>query len=111
VEHDPEEIFKNVCECIKALCDRNGLTADKIKAIGITNQRETTIAFDRKTGKSFNNAIVWLDQRTSGIVEEMKKKNGGNVDCYREICGLPINTYFSVQKMKWLLNNVTGLKD
>jgi glycerol kinase len=63
--------------------------------VGITNQRETTVAFDRVTGKPFHNAIVWLDQRTAGIVESMKQKNNGNLDAYREDCGLPINTYFS----------------
>jgi glycerol kinase len=66
-----------------------------IKGLGITNQRETTIAFDKKTGKHFYNAIVWNDARTVSIVDEMKKKNNGDVDAYRNICGLPINTYFS----------------
>ena len=79
------------------------MSAKNVKALGITNQRETTVAFDRVSGKCFHNAIVWLDQRTSGIVEIMKNKNGGNSYAYREDCGLPINTYFSAQKMKWLL--------
>lgn len=56
-----------------------------------------------------HNAIVWSDKRTAEVVEEMKKKNGGNSDCYRETCGLPINTYFSAQKMKWLIQHVDGL--
>jgi len=77
------------------VCQRNNLTVDNVKAIGITNQRETTVAFDKKTGKHLHNAIVWLDQRTTGVVEEMKAKNGDNADVYREECGLPINTYFS----------------
>lgn len=81
----------------------------EVKAVGITNQRETTVAFDKVTGKPLHNAIVWLDQRTAGIVEKMKEKNGGNLDAYREDCGLPINTYFSAQKMKWLLENVKDL--
>ena len=87
--------------------ERNNLD---VRAVGITNQRETTVAFDKKTGKPLHNAIVWLDQRTSGIVDEMKQKNGGNADAYRETCGLPINTYFSAQKMKWLLQNVEGIE-
>ena len=85
------------------VCERNGLTSKEVKAIGITNQRETTVAFDKNTGQVYHNAIVWLDQRTTGVVDEMKKKNGGDADAYRETCGLPINTYFSAQKMKWLL--------
>ena len=64
---------------------------------------------DRTTGKSLHNGIVWLDQRTAGIVEKMKKKNGGDLDAYRLDCGLPINTYFSAQKMRWLMENVNGL--
>ena len=95
VDHVPEEIYENVKKCLIDVCKRNDLTSQNIKAVGITNQRETTVAFDRKTGKSLANAIVWLDQRTSSIVDEMKNKNDGNADAYREDCGLPINTYFS----------------
>jgi glycerol kinase len=109
VEHDPEEIFNNVVECLNEVCQRRGLSASNVKAIGITNQRETTVAFDRETGQPLHNAIVWLDQRTAGVVAEMKAKNKGDADAYREVCGLPINTYFSAQKMKWLLQNVDGL--
>ena len=111
VEHDPEEIYQNVLQCLVEVCQRNKLTAEIVKGIGITNQRETTVAFDRKTGKHLHNAIVWLDQRTTGVVEEMKAKNDGNADAYRLDCGLPINTYFSAQKMKWLVDSVPGLKD
>ena len=69
VEHDVEEIYQNVAACLNEVCQRNGLTSKNVKGIGITNQRETTVAFDKVTGKSFHNAIVWLDQRTAGIVE------------------------------------------
>ena len=89
--------------CLNEVCQRNDLSSENVKAIGITNQRETTLAFDKKTGEHLHNAIVWLDQRTAGVVDEMKAKNNGNVDVYREDCGLPINTYFSAQKMKWIL--------
>lgn len=77
------------------VCSRNNLTNKNVKGIGITNQRETTIAFDRTTGIHYHNAIVWCDVRTSEIVAQMKKKNNDNADAYRPICGLPINTYFS----------------
>lgn len=76
-----------------------------MKAIGITNQRETTVAFSRSRGTPYHNALVWLDQRTVPQVQEMKDKNNGNVDVYRHECGLPINTYFSGLKMKWLMQN------
>jgi glycerol kinase len=109
VDHVPEDIYTNVKQCLIDVCKKNNLTSENVKAIGITNQRETTVAFDKKTGKSLANAIVWLDQRTTNVVEKMKKKNNGNADAYRLDCGLPINTYFSAQKMKWLLENVDGL--
>ena len=71
------------------------MSAENISSIGITNQRETTVAFDAKTGEALTNAIVWHDKRTSDIVKKMVKRKGGNVDAFRDICGLPINTYFS----------------
>ena len=79
-----------------------------MKAIGITNQRETTVAFDKTTGKPLNNALVWCDQRTTGVVKEIITKVGG-VDVFRPVCGLPINTYFSAVKMRWLLENVDAV--
>ena len=111
VEHDPTEIFNKVIECLKEVCDRNGLSKANVKALGITNQRETTTAFDKKTGVPYYNSIVWMDQRTTGVVKKMVEKNNGNVDAYRQDCGLPINTYFSAQKMRWLLENVDELKN
>jgi len=81
-----------------------------VKAIGITNQRETVVPFDRETGKALHNAIVWNDKRTSGIVKQFEEKNSRNADAYREICGLPINTYFSAVKMRWLLDNVESIR-
>eukprot|EP00347_Sterkiella_histriomuscorum_P018516 403345212 len=108
-EHDPEAIYSNVVICLEEIAKRNNLNASNIAAIGITNQRETIVAFDRETGKALNNAIVWNDKRTSGVVKELVERNGGNVDVYRETCGLPINTYFSAVKMRWLLENVPAI--
>ena len=68
------------------------------------------MAFDRKTGKPLYNAIVWCDQRTSGVVKEIKEKVNEDVDAFRPICGLPINTYFSALKIRWLLQNVEVVK-
>jgi len=82
-----------------------------VKAIGITNQRETVVAFDKHSGKALYNAIVWNDKRTSDIVNNYKEKLTGNLDAYREICGLPLNTYFSAVKMRWLLENVNEIKE
>ena len=106
MEHDPEEIWQSVVYCLDQVCERNKLTKDNVRSIGITNQRETTVAFSRTTGKPYHNALVWLDQRTAHIVAAFKHKNNGNADAYRNVCGLPINTYFSAVKMRWLLDNV-----
>jgi len=89
---------------------RNKLTIEDIKSLAITNQRETTVAIDRKTGKALHNAIVWLDKRTSGIVKHFEDKHSGDLNIYREICGLPINTYFSAVKMRWLLDHCPEIK-
>lgn len=105
-EHDPEEIYTAVKECIEVLCERNKLSPANVKALGITNQRETVVAIDRTTGKALHNAIVWLDKRTSVIVKQFEEKHKGDVNIYRPVCGLPINTYFSGVKMKWLLEHV-----
>ena len=109
-EHDPEEIYANVKECIEVICKRNNLTAENVKSLAITNQRETVVAIDRKSGKALHNAIVWLDKRTSIIVKHFEEKNGGNLNIYREICGLPVNTYFSAVKMRWLIDHCAEVK-
>jgi glycerol kinase len=93
------------------LCQRRGLDSSKVKAIGITNQRETIVAFDRQTGQPLHNAIVWLDKRTSSIVKEYETKHNGDTNVYREVCGLPINTYFSAVKMRWLKEHSQKVKD
>jgi len=79
--------------------------------VGITNQRETCLIWDKKTGEHIHNAIVWHDTRTSKIVDAMIKENGGNKDHYREKTGLPMTTYFSAFKFKWLMDNVPQIKE
>ena len=81
-----------------------------IVAIGITNQRETTIAWDKHTGKPLYNAIVWQDARTSAMCEEWAKKAGSR-DAFRDVCGLPISSYFSATKMKWYIDNVPEIRE
>ncbi len=104
VEHDPEEIWRSV-ECVvkQALASKRIKPAD-IAAIGITNQRETTVLWDRKTGKPVYNAIVWQCRRTAGICEKLKKQ--GNAGLFRRKTGLVIDAYFSATKIKWILDNV-----
>ncbi len=109
VEHDPEEIWMKTCAVIKRTLETTGIKPDEINSIGITNQRETTIVWDRKTGKPFYNALVWQDTRTARLVEEYSRRIGK--DGLRKKTGLPIATYFSAPKLAWLLDNVDGLKN
>ncbi|KAK2155437.1 hypothetical protein LSH36_240g00014 [Paralvinella palmiformis] len=114
VEQDPVEILHSVTECIdetmKKLSALN-LKPEMVKAIGITNQRETTIVWDKVTGKPLHNAIIWLDARTSETVEKLVKKTPNrDKDSLRDKCGLPLSTYFSAVKMRWLLDNVDEVR-
>lgn len=109
VEHDPEEIRENTLEVIAVARIKVSAAVSDIAAIGITNQRETTVVWNKKTGKPYYNAIVWQDTRTEDDVTALEK-NGGP-DQFREITGLPVATYFSGLKLKWLLENVKGLRE
>jgi glycerol kinase len=104
VEHDPVEIWLRTEEVIREAVTRAGVTRGDIAAVGITNQRETTLAWDRETGRPFHNAIVWQDTRTTDICRELRDRFGE--DHFRATCGLPIADYFSLPKLLWLLRNV-----
>ncbi|XP_076800358.1 glycerol kinase-like isoform X2 [Clavelina lepadiformis] len=115
VEEDPMEILRTVYECIDATT--SNLTQMKIstkciKAIGITNQRETTVIWDKHTGKPLHNAIVWCDNRTQSTVEQLVAKTPNKSQDYlKKYCGLPISTYFSAVKIRWLLDNVPEVRE
>jgi glycerol kinase len=108
VEHDPNEIWSGQVAVAVEVTVKAGLSGANIKAIGITNQRETTIVWNRKTGEPVYNAIVWQDRRTAGICEELKQN--GHSDTIREKTGLVIDAYFSGSKIKWILDNVDGAR-
>lgn len=108
VEHDPEEIWRNTLEVVALARIKAKLATADIAAIGITNQRETTVVWNRRTGKPYHNAIVWQDMRTADLVTEYAKEGGQ--DRFRPQTGLPLATYFSGLKLKWLLDNVPGLR-
>ncbi|MCU1470626.1 MAG: glycerol kinase [Glaciihabitans sp.] len=107
VEHDPVEIWNNTREVIGTALSRANVTRHDVAAIGITNQRETTIVWDRATGKPVYNAIVWQDTRTQSIVDRLAE---GNTDRYKDRVGLPLATYFSGTKIAWILENVAGAR-
>ena len=107
VEHDPEEIWESVESCINEVLKR--LNKDEIKSLGITNQRETTIAWSKSSGKSLHNAIVWQDTRTQEICDELV--NNSNLRDAVKSTGLPISTYFSLSKIIWMIRNVEAVQD
>jgi glycerol kinase len=108
VEHDPLEIWRNAAVVIWEALRKAGATARDIAAVGITNQRETTLAWDKFSGQPLYNAIVWQDTRTDKIIHQLAEEGG--IDRFREKVGLPLATYFSGPKIKWMLENVDGLR-
>ena len=109
VEHNPEQIWNNVREAVGLALTRANVTHNDIAAVGITNQRETAVVWDKTTGKPVYNAIVWQDTRTQKIVDELGGSDGP--DKYKAIVGLPLATYFSGPKVKWILDNVEGARE
>ena len=108
VEHDPLEIVRNTNEMIGAALARVNLDASDLAAVGITNQRETTVLWDRATGRPLCNAMVWMDTRTAQLVAGYVREGGQ--DRFREKTGLPLTTYFSGLKLRWILDNVEGAR-
>ena len=104
VEHDPMEIWDNTRSVIRGALGKTGIKGENIAAVGITNQRETAVVWDRRTGRPFYNAIVWQCTRTDAICKELMADGGQ--DRFRAKTGLPIATYFSGPKIKWILDNV-----
>jgi glycerol kinase len=109
VEHDPAEIWRRTQEVIREAMESRGLKASDLAAIGITNQRETTVAWDRKTGHPVYNALVWQDTRVDNYVSELAREGGP--DRFRAKTGLPLATYFSGLKIRWILDNVAGVRE
>jgi len=109
VEHNPEEIWESQYTVTKEVLKLAGISVSEIHAIGITNQRETTVVWDKNTGKPVYNAIVWQDKRTSEICDNLKVSS--QADYINESTGLVIDSYFSATKIKWILENVVGVKE
>ena len=109
VEHDPNEIWSSQAGVAAEATAKIGINGKDIRAIGITNQRETTIVWDRETGIPVYNAIVWQDRRTAGYCDHLKKE--GLTELIRSKTGLIIDAYFSASKINWILNNVDGAKE
>lgn len=108
VEHDPSEIWRSTCAVVAEAMA--GVSPSDVAAIGITNQRETTVVWDKRTGEPLHNAIVWNDTRTDGTAAHIARVTGGQ-DSLRAKTGLPIVSYFSATKLRWLLDNVQAVRD
>jgi len=109
VEHDPEEIWRNTQSVIQEAMEARGLRPQDLAAVGITNQRETTVVWHKKTGKPIYNAIVWQDTRVAAAVEKFAAHGGQ--DRYRAQTGLPLATYFSGLKIRWILENIADARE
>lgn len=108
VEHDPEEIFRNVLKVMRDALKKADIAPDSIAAIGVTNQRETVVIWDKTTGRPLYNAIVWQDARTVDLCRKLEGNTG--IDRFRKKTGLPIATYFSGPKIRWMADNVDGVR-
>ena len=109
VEHNPDEIWQRTREVIAEAMTKGKLQPQDLAAVGITNQRETTVVWNRKTGKALANALVWQDTRVANTVSELAKSGGQ--DRFRAKTGLPLTTYFSGLKIRWILENVKGVRE
>ena len=109
VEHNPDEIRSRTTEVVSGALRKGSINVDDIAAVGITNQRETAVVWNKKTGRAVYNAIVWQDTRTDKIVAELARDGGQ--DRFREKCGLPLATFFSGPKVRWILDNVAGARE
>lgn len=109
VEHDPEEIWSSQVSVAAEVIAKAGINGTQVAAIGITNQRETTIVWDRETSKPIYNAIVWQDRRTAKYCDELKAQ--GHLDTIKKKTGLVLDAYFSGTKLKWILDNVEGARE
>jgi glycerol kinase len=108
VEHDALEIWENTQQVVRGAMEKSGLEVADLAAVGVTNQRESTVVWDRQTGRPVYNAIVWQDTRTDTICNDLAKRVGQ--DRFRVTTGLPLATYFSGPKIRWILDNVAGLR-
>jgi glycerol kinase len=109
VEHSPGEIWERACGVVRAALQEGGLRASDLAAVGVANQRETAVVWNRRTGEPVGNAIVWQDTRTDRICDALARDGGQ--DRFRATTGLPLATYFSGPKVRWILDNVAGVRD
>ncbi|MFT8396275.1 glycerol kinase GlpK [Propionibacterium sp.] len=111
VEHDPVEVWDAIRAVVGQALSKASINRHQLAAVGITNQRETAVVWDRETGKPVYNAIVWQDTRTQKICDDLAAGDERGTDRFKDICGLPLATYFSGPKVRWILDNVEGARE
>jgi len=109
VEHDPEEIYENTLKAVRGVIKESGISAEEIIALSITNQRETALVWDRKTGRPIYNAVVWQCKRSTDICEMLEREGLGKI--IKEKSGLNLSPYFSASKIKWIIDNVESARE
>ena len=109
LEHDPAELWANTAAVVAETLAKADVSAEDVAAVGLTNQRETTLLWEKSTGRPLHNAIVWSDARTADYCEKLKADGG--IDRFRDATGLPVSTYFSATKLAWLLDHVPGARE
>jgi glycerol kinase len=109
VEHDPEEIYENTLKAVRGVIKESGISAEEIIALSITNQRETALVWDRKTGRPIYNAVVWQCKRSTDIYEMLEREGLGKI--IKEKSGLNLSPYFSASKIKWIIDNVESARE
>ena len=111
VSHDPEEIYRNTVETVKTLVEKSGICKDDVAAVGISNQRETSLVWERETGRPVADAVVWQCARAEGVCERVAGKSEGTAQMVRERTGLQLSPYFPASKLAWILENIPGAKE
>lgn len=111
VSHDPEEIYRNTVQVVKDLVEESGISKDSVQALGISNQRETSLVWDKETGKPVADAIVWQCARAAEICGRVAEENSGAAEMIREKTGLQLSPYFPASKLAWILENIPGAKE
>ncbi|MCA9717570.1 MAG: glycerol kinase, partial [Myxococcales bacterium] len=109
VEHDPDELWRSVCDAVAEVMTRSEVAPSRVAALGITNQRETSLIWDRASGKPLHRALVWQDRRTANTCAELKE--AGHEDTIRRLTGLVLDPYFSATKIAWVLDHVSGARE
>ena len=111
VSHDPEEIYRNTVQVVRKLVEDSGIPKESVQAVGISNQRETSLVWEKESGKPVTDAVVWQCARAAEICERIENENAGITEMIRKKTGLQLSPYFPAAKLAWILENIPGAKE